>query len=392
MSPVRGHYRTEALGALGVLALVAIVVLSLALYLQVFTPFVTATVKAERAGLLMATGSDVALRDVTVGKVSDVRPDGPAGALIDIKIDPSQAEHIPADVTAQLAAPTLFGPKFVDLVPPVHPSSRHLTSGALIERASVEVEANEVFGNLMSVLTKVQPSKVNEALGALAGTLRGRGGELGNYVTDVNRYLGQLNGNLPAIQATLHEAPPVIDTYANAAPNIMGIVKNFTVTSRTITENRASLDSFIISITQFGDTATPFLSDNRAAMHTALSTLRPTTAFLQRYSVMFPCLLGSLNRARETSEPAFGGLTPNLRSLTTFEPGIEAYKYPQNLATIPDVNASCLGGPTPVGTFPRHVPFNDGSPRLNTRDQPTYLPAPNLARTLFGNLGELVSK
>jgi phospholipid/cholesterol/gamma-HCH transport system substrate-binding protein len=385
------RHRHEAYGALSVLALLLIIGLVIAAYLQAFTPFITVTLKTDRAGLLLERDSDVTMRSIRIGKVGGVEPDGPGGAAIEVWIDPEQVDFIPANVQGQLIAPTLFGPKTVDLIQPPTPTERRISTGDVILRPQVQVEANVAFDNLIVLLQTIEPAKLNSALGALSTSLQGRGEQLGDYLADLNQYLERLNASLPALRADLATAPGVIDTYADVSPDLLRIVGNLTTTSNTIVEEKPALDAFILSFTRFSDTAQSFLEQNERGLVETLDVLRPTTALLQRYSPMFPCLFNSANTLRKYTEPAFGGTKPGLHTLTSFLPGQEPYKYPENLPRLGVDAPGCYGGAPEPGNVPRHTFFPDGSPRLDTRDNPpTIGDEDSLAAILFGELGPTI--
>jgi phospholipid/cholesterol/gamma-HCH transport system substrate-binding protein len=364
------RHRHEVYGVVSILALGLVAVVVVASYLHVFTPSVSVTLRADRAGLLLLPEADVAMHDVRVGRISAVRSDGADGALIDLEIDADKADLIPADVTARLDAPTVFGPKYVDLVPPPTPSTRTIADGDVIERADVQVEVNTVFDNLMTVLQTVEPVKINAGLGALSTALNGRGDTLGQSLVDLNAYLERLNPSIPTLQRDLESLAPVVDTYADAAPDILALLGNATTTSTTLVERESDVDAVTTSLGGFSDDIATVFRENSDELGHTLDVLNPTTALLRRYAPVMPCTFASLNYLRKVLLPTFGGSQPGLRSLTTFEPGEEGYKPDENLPKLGVDAPGCYGGIPEPGEIPAHVSFDDGSPRLDTRNQP----------------------
>ena len=55
-------------------------------------------------------------------------------------MQPSQMHLIPANVLVDIASTSVFGAKFVELVPPAEPSPQHLQPGAVLQNKSVTVE------------------------------------------------------------------------------------------------------------------------------------------------------------------------------------------------------------------------------------------------------------
>lgn len=391
MSAVRSfvdRHRLEAYGAVGVAAVALVIVLIVALYLQAFTRFVTVQVRTDRAGLLLDVGSDVSLRSVAVGKVAAIRLDGPDSVVVTAELDPEQAEYVPADVRAQIVAPTLFGPKYVDLVAPDGPVAAPIGHGAVIEAATVQVEANRVFDTVMGLLTEVRPARINSALGAISTALQGRGDETGAYLQELNGYLRQLNPELPALRADLATAPDVVEAYADAAPDFVALLENATTTADTLTQRRAAFDAFLASLTAFGGSTRDVLDDIDEPLVSALDVLRPTAETLERYSPIFPCFFANLNYERIMQEPSFGGVVPGLRTHTTFQPGVGPYEYPANLPSVGAVDdPTCHDRPERGGPPPGHVTFDDRSPDMQVADRPYTYRVPSPAALLFGEAG-----
>ncbi|MDQ1653114.1 MAG: phospholipid/cholesterol/gamma-HCH transport system substrate-binding protein, partial [Cryptosporangiaceae bacterium] len=102
----------------------------------------TVTIRAERAGTLLARGADVTLRGVRIGTVSGVATDG-SGADITLALDPGQLPGIPADVRARLVPRSLGGERYVELVPPEGPRRAAIRDGAVIgrDRSTAAIEA-----------------------------------------------------------------------------------------------------------------------------------------------------------------------------------------------------------------------------------------------------------
>jgi phospholipid/cholesterol/gamma-HCH transport system substrate-binding protein len=349
-------------------------------YQQVFTPAVPATVIAERAGLLMYRGADVTLYGVNVGQVTSIAPAG-GQARLSIALDPSQVAHIPANVQASIVEPTVFGPKYLDLVIPAHPTAQRVQPGQLIEPTAAATEVNTVFASLVSLLDSVHPAKLSATLGAISTALHGRGAQLGNFIAELNSYLREFNPSLPALSTDLTVAPKVLRTYSDATPGLVRTLDNLRVTSGTLVGRQAQFDAFLLDLSGFSGNARRFLASNERGLTATLATLAPTTALLARYSPEFGCLLASVNQFNNLS------VSDQIILHSTILPGQQGYQYPANL---PEMHAtggpSCYGGPiTPAEAahYPR-VAFNDGTGSFFSRSDSLTPGSPPLAVQLFG--------
>ena len=114
---------------------------------------------------------------------------------------------IPANVLVDIASTTVFGAKQVQFVFPPDPSAESLRPGQVLDAQHVMVEVNTVFEQLTSVLSTIEPAKLNETLGAIASALSGRGEKLGQMLTDLDAYLAKIEPSLPALSHDLEVAP-----------------------------------------------------------------------------------------------------------------------------------------------------------------------------------------
>src|SRR5438270_1545284 len=144
------HHPYKLYGVLLLAVAAALVALSIMSFTQDFTPADYVTVHISRAGLQLLPGSDVKERGIIVGSVQDISSTGD-GADLKLRLRPSAAEQIPANVSVRLLPKTLFGEKFVDLVPPAQPSVQHLADGAVIDENQTKptLEIDEALDDLL---------------------------------------------------------------------------------------------------------------------------------------------------------------------------------------------------------------------------------------------------
>jgi virulence factor Mce-like protein len=291
---------------LAVLAL--LLALSVAVYRQVFTPVVRITLEADSLGSQLDPRADVKLRGLLVGEVREVHADG-RKATLDIALKPRYVAHIPSDVHARLLPKTLFGEKYVDLVPPARSSARPIRAGDVItqDRTRVGIELQQLMNDLLPLLRSVQPGKLNATLSAFATALEGRGDRIGGNLTRVEDYLHRLNPHLPSLTEDFARLAEVAEVYEEAAPDLLAILRNTVTTSRTLVEQRDRLASALTTTSGVAGTADDFLEANGDRLITLGRVSRPTLELFARYSPEYPCLLDGLVRQEKASEQAFRG-------------------------------------------------------------------------------------
>lgn len=306
-----------------------IVALAVALFQGSFTKSVPVTVISERAGLVMNNDAEVKMRGVDVGKVESIesRPDGTAA--LHLAMDPSQMHLIPSNVDVDIASTTVFGAKFVQLRPPENPSAEKLRPGQVIQSGSVTVEINTVFQQLVNVLDKIEPAKLNQTLGAIATAFDGRGEQFGKTLVDFNALLAKIDPSLPNLEADIEASVPTFSAYADAAPDLMSTIRSTTSVSNSIVDQEQNLDRFLISAIGLADIGNEVIGGNREALGDVLENLVPTAELLNLYKKSLWCGIGGLVPFAK-SAPQFSGVLVNA-GLTL---GVERYRYPRDLPKV----------------------------------------------------------
>ena len=141
-------------------------------------------------------------------------------------MNPAQLNLIPANVGVDITSTTVFGAKYVELVPPKDPSSQKLHGGQVIEGQHVTTEINTVFQRLVTVLDKIDPAKLNETLGAVATAFNGRGEKIGRTLADFNAFLAKINPSLPNLAHDIEASVPAFSAYGDAAPDLVATIDN----------------------------------------------------------------------------------------------------------------------------------------------------------------------
>ncbi|CAM5717454.1 hypothetical protein SALBM217S_08613 [Streptomyces griseoloalbus] len=175
----RGRGRTlrrRLAGVVFVLVPALLIWLAVAVYDKEFTASDPVVVETDSVGNQMHPGAEVKLRGVVVGEVRAIDATGD-GARLTLAMKPCTLDAVPSDVRAQMLPTTLFGERFVALVPPENPSPVPLAAGAVIpqDRSANAVELQQVLDDVLPMLTAVQPQKLAATLSAVSQALEGRG-------------------------------------------------------------------------------------------------------------------------------------------------------------------------------------------------------------------------
>lgn len=370
------HRKLLVAGVAFLTTIALLIGLSIAVYRKAFADVTMITVKADRAGLQLAKFGDVRVNGALVGAVRKVSEDGEE-ASIQVALSPAAAQEIPENVEVQILPTTLFGQKYLAFVDPDHPSSSSLQEGDVIpsDRVETNVELQKILANLFPLLRAVRPADLNATLNALATALNGRGEELGETLEKLDSYLGAIDNHLPTLRKDLILLADVSDTYADAAPDLIGILRNATTTSQTILEKRQQLDVFFSDIAGLANTSTDILSENATNLIRVGQVTEPVLQLLATYSPEFPCLIkGSANYRPRLASVFQGNM---IRQHFVFNtPQYREYDR-RDTPVYGEVGHGpwCLGLPNPPEPIPPQ-PLDDGTPQDNNPPHSTAPRAP----------------
>lgn len=371
-------------GSLAVVLVAAVITGAVVLFRGGAVTTVSVTVISPRAGLVLNPEAKVKLHGAQVGKVVAIDPLPDGQAAIRLAMNPDDLSLIPANTHAQIASSTVFGAKFIDMVPPAKPSMDAMYAGQVLDAQHVTVEVNTVFEQLVTVLSQIQPEKLNETLGALAQAFDGRGDKLGQTMVDLDGLLAKIDPSLLTMSHEIATAPKVFDAYADAAPDLTNTIRNATQLSDTIVDQQRDLDTLLISAIGLADIGQDVVSTNSESLTDVMHLLVPTTNLTNQYNPALTCALkGVENLAMGAPQPL-----PGVMLLDSFLLGTERYRFPKNLPKV-----AATGGPQcmdlPNVGFGQRPPFVvtdiDANP-AQYGNQGILLNSDALKQALFGPL------
>lgn len=332
-------------------ATTGVIVATTVLFSGSLRDYVSVTLTADRAGLVMDRGAKVKLRGVQIGRVGDVRL---AHDHVDLTLEirPDQMRFIPVNVGARIRAGTLFSGKFVELVYPSDPSPQRLAAGGVITTDKVSTEINTLFRDVADILNQVDPLKLQAVLSALADGLRGHGAAMGQTITDSAEVLAEVNHRADTMTADRQSLRQVSDTYSTAAQHILAVLDSGATTGATVADNAEPLDSILTNVVGLARSGIDLTASSQADLTTAVTSFESTARLLLKYNPTFTCTLVGAKTALDTgylaATGAANGKSLILDSALLFGP--DAYRYPQNL---PIIGAKGGPGGTPgCGSLP----------------------------------------
>ncbi|WP_456698039.1 MCE family protein [Aeromicrobium sp. P5_D10] len=266
-----------------------------AFFTKAFVDYDTVTLKTTTTGVNLPQNADIKLRGMIVGEVRKVEPDGD-GVKLELGMNPKLIKDVPKGVTAQLIPKTLFGEKYVALIPPADAvaGGPSLQAGDTITKADVPIEVETLLNDLYPLLDAVDPANLSYTLSAVSTALEGRGTQLGETLVTLNEYLVKTNPDVPQLVTDLTKLGTVADGYSEAMPDLGRLLRNAVVTGNTVVAKKAQLAAFFDEGTQLADTLNAFVTESGEDIVQLAKDSRPILEMVDDYSVTFPCFLKSM--------------------------------------------------------------------------------------------------
>ena len=198
------NQRTHRLA--GVALLVVIGTVASLLFLQsrgAFSDTARLIVKSGRSGLVLDPGAKATFNGVLVGRVTTidaVQDDGQSAARLEVHVDARYLPVMPANVSADVVASTIFGNKTLAFTAPRNPSVERISDGDVITATTVTTEFQTLFETVSGIAEKIDPVQLNLTLSAAAEALTGLGTSFGRSLTDANAILTELNPRIPQLR------------------------------------------------------------------------------------------------------------------------------------------------------------------------------------------------
>ncbi len=375
------------------------VALSVAGFNNAFTPYITVSLKTDKVGNQLGHKSDVKVRGLIIGHVSEITPT-PEGAELELKLNPEEAKLVPASASARLLPKTLFGERYVSLEFD-DASGPSLSNGDVIpqDRTETATELGASFEKLLPVLRAVQPQKLNSTLSAMSNALDGRGKELGQTLSDLGDYMGKLNPHLPALKEQFKQLAKFSNNFSEVTPDIVRTLENFRTSARTLVEKRQQLNSVYSSVTTASRDLESYLKANKNNFIRVGKISQPTLDLVAKYSPSFPCVTQQMADVLPTLNKAFGKGTdkPGLHAKVYITPNRGEYKPGQDEPEFNFMGKGGYRGPWCIDPhhpeIPRPFPYpyrflylDDGSKRPpDARSELDGEKLPCDALTTFGN-------
>lgn len=206
-----------------------LLLLAAALYLVLAKPFSPEglEVHAEfgRAGQGLQSDSPVKVRGVQVGSVSRVRLGANGRVRLSLRLDPGV--RVPTTAVAAIEPASVFGPKFVNLVPgDAEAAGPFLADGSSLARTSDPTDLSHLLSDVSGVVEAVDPTEVATLVHVFANGLAGQGPALRRTLENTGTLVAVAHDHRKDARDLLRDGADLGETLAQAGPDVMRTTKD----------------------------------------------------------------------------------------------------------------------------------------------------------------------
>ena len=132
----------------------------------------------------------------------------------------------------------------------------------MLDSQHVTVEVNTIFEQLNSVLSHIDPAKLNETLGAVSTAFGDRGETFGRSLTDLNSFLAKFEPSLPQLSGDLQGPSRCRQRVCRRSPDCSASSEMPPESVSTLVDEQSSLDRFLVSSIGLADIGSDVLGTN----------------------------------------------------------------------------------------------------------------------------------
>lgn len=223
----------------------------------------------DAAGQGLIPGSDVKIRGVNVGRVDDI--DLEAGrARVTLFIDAD--ERIPVTAQAVVRPKTLFGEKFVDIIPgPDETTGPFLGDGDELTDTLGGFELERVLADAYPVLLAIDPGELAVILDTLAEGGRGLGEQINRQIGNFALLADVQARNDPRVRSLLSDLARLADELAGRSGDLVAGARDLNVVLPTVNARHDTLTAALDDVTHLAGDLADLLDANRSFLRKSVT-------------------------------------------------------------------------------------------------------------------------
>ena len=205
-----------------------------------YDPGYTLTARFAEAGQNLDTQSDVKIRGVNVGRVTGIDVGRDGRAVVTMRIDPGT--DVPRTAVAAIRPISIFGPKFVDLVPgDGEGRGPFYGDGDEIAHTATALELSDVLAHADALMAAVDPQDLTTILHTFADGIDGLDQPMSRSIDDARTLLDATLASTDDRHRLLDAAAALAGELADEGPTILRLADGVHQPTETLGEHQDEL-------------------------------------------------------------------------------------------------------------------------------------------------------
>lgn len=344
-------------GAIGILVLVALAAVGIKASFGAYDSGYELRGTFVAAGQGLLAGSDVKIRGVDVGEVERIRL---AGQRAEIIVRIGDGTRIPRTAQAVVRPKTLFGEKFIDIVPGDDElTGPYLGDGDEIADTLGGFELEQVLTDAYPVLAAIDPVELTTVLGELADAGDGLGDRIGSAIENGATLAELAVSNDAEFRALTRDLATLGEELDVLAPAAVAGARDLAVALPTITDRRTELSRALGATSRLSSDLAELLRANESFTRRLFDEGSAALDVVHdRRSQLQPLLLGVTQYARTFAEAIRfdlrdGSAMAAIKNVVSVQAALEGAAPPAGEA---DDGAGSVLDAVPLPAVPAPVP------------------------------------
>jgi len=225
---------------------------------------VRAIFSSPGVGQQLPVGGDVKVRGVLVGRIADISLAGDGTAVVELRLD--RDPPIPATARAEIRSKTVFGQKWVELIPSVSDGGPFLSAGDVIpdERTREPLELERALQLGHDVLSAIPPRELAEVLDALAEGFEGQEADAGTAIDRGLVALRAVNARASELDLSLRQLREFSAWLDDHDTDLVSFMASLDSANRALVGAAPEFRSNLASVPAFFDVLADFQEETEA--------------------------------------------------------------------------------------------------------------------------------
>ncbi len=261
-------------------------------------------------------GSDVRVLGVSVGTVTEVRPDG-TDVVVTMEYDADTL--LPADAKAAVISPSIVGDRFVQITP-VYTGGDVLADNVELdaERTAVPLELDEIYGSIDTLTVALGPTGANrqgalsDLLDVTAENFGGQGAAFNTTIKNFGKLSKTLDNNKEELFGSAAQLEAFIKTLADNDRTVRDFNTSLSQVSTMLAGERQELQASLKNLAGALTEVSSFVEENRDILGRNIKGLNRVSKVLVKQRDALDEVLGTaplaLNNLALTYNPQAGTL------------------------------------------------------------------------------------